>query len=77
MSEINDIDFEQDQQQVIEKTDIQTLASYCNVTKLQDIENMENRCLEKQKKKEKADKIGIRDNTQYASRAGFIISEIS
>ncbi len=30
MSEINDIDFEEDQQQLIEKTDIQTLASYCN-----------------------------------------------
>ena len=27
--EINDIDFEQDQQDLIEKTDIQTLASYC------------------------------------------------
>ena len=27
--EINDIDFEEDQQQLIEKTDIQTLASYC------------------------------------------------
>ena len=29
MSEINDIDFEEDQQNIIEKTDIQTLASYC------------------------------------------------
>ena len=29
MSEINDIDFEEDQQDLIEKTDIQTLASYC------------------------------------------------
>ena len=27
--EINDIDFEQDQQDLKEKTDIQTLASYC------------------------------------------------
>ena len=27
--EINDIDFEQDQQDLIEKTDVQTLASYC------------------------------------------------
>ena len=37
MSEINDIDFEEDQQQLIEKTDIQTLTSYCN--ELADIEN--------------------------------------
>ena len=28
MSEINDIDFEEDQQEVIEKTDINPLASY-------------------------------------------------
>ena len=50
MSEINDIDFEEDQQQLIEKTDIQTLASYCN--ELADIENnIDN--LEKQLKKQK------------------------
>ena len=57
MSEINDIDFEEDQQQLIEKTDIQTLASYCN--ELSDIENNINN-LEKQlkKQKEQADKIG-------------------
>ena len=57
MSEINDIDFEEDQQQLIEKTDIQTLASYCN--ELADIENNINN-LEKQlkKQKEQADKIG-------------------
>ena len=29
MSEINDIDFEQDQQEVLEKTDIKTLSHYC------------------------------------------------
>ena len=57
MSEINDIDFEEDQQQLIEKTDIQTLARYCN--ELADIENNINN-LEKQlkKQKEQADKIG-------------------
>ena len=27
--EINDIDFEQDQQEIIEKTDISTLSRYC------------------------------------------------
>ena len=29
MSEINDIDFEQDQQEVLEKTDIKTLSHCC------------------------------------------------
>ena len=29
MSEINDIDFEEDQQDIIEKTDIKTLSHYC------------------------------------------------
>ena len=29
MSEINDIDFEEDQQQILEKTDIKTLSHYC------------------------------------------------
>ena len=57
MSEINDIDFEQDQQDLIEKTDIQTLASYCQ--ELQQKED-EISSLEAQikKKKEEADKIG-------------------
>ena len=55
--EINDIDFEQDQQDLIEKTDIQTLASYCQ--ELQQKED-EISSLEAQikKKKEEADKIG-------------------
>ena len=54
--EINDIDFEQDQQDLIEKTDIQTLASYCQ--ELQQKED-EISSLEAQikKKKEEADKI--------------------
>ena len=37
MVEINDIDFEEDQQNIIEKTDIQTLASYCQ--ELQQVED--------------------------------------
>ena len=37
MSEINDIDFEEDQQEVLEKTDINTLASYCQ--ELQQVED--------------------------------------
>ena len=57
MSEINDIDFEEDQQQVLEKTDINTLASYC-----QELQQVEDHIalLEKEVKtqKEKADKIG-------------------
>ena len=57
MSEINDIDFEEDQQDIIEKTDIQTLASYC-----QELQQTEDHIamLEKEVKtqKEKADKIG-------------------
>ena len=56
MSEINDIDFEEDQQDLIEKTDIQTLASYC-----QELQQVEDHIalLEKEVKtqKEKADKI--------------------
>ena len=56
MVEINDIDFEEDQQDLIEKTDIQTLASYCQ--ELAEIENGIS-YLEEQLKahKEKADKI--------------------
>jgi len=56
MVEINDIDFEEDQQNIIEKTDIQTLASYCQ--ELAEIENGIS-YLEEQLKahKEKADKI--------------------
>ena len=57
MVEINDIDFEEDQQDIIEKTDIQTLASYCR--ELQQVED-HIELLEKEVKaqKEKADKIG-------------------
>jgi len=33
MSEINDIDFEEDQQEIIEKTDIVSLANYCKELK--------------------------------------------
>ena len=33
MTEINDIDFEEDQQEIIEKTDISTLANYCKELK--------------------------------------------
>ena len=36
MSEINDIDFEEDQQEIIEKTDISTLANYCKELKAYD-----------------------------------------
>ena len=57
MVEINDIYFEEDQQNIIEKTDIQTLASYC-----QELQQTEDHIamLEKEVKtqKEKADKIG-------------------
>ena len=57
MSEINDIDFEQDQQEVLEKTDIKTLSHYCLM--LQNYEdhliNMEK---DMKKIKEQADKIG-------------------
>ena len=57
MSEINNIDFEQDQQEVLEKTDIKTLSHYCLM--LQNYEdqliNMEK---EMKKIKEQADKIG-------------------
>ena len=54
MSEIN---FEEDQQQLIEKTDIQTLAGFCQELQAYEDEIVE---LEKQikYKKEKADKIG-------------------
>ena len=53
---MTDINFEEDQQDLIEKTDIQTLASYCQ--ELQTFEN-EIETLEQQIKfkKEKADKI--------------------
>ena len=57
MSEINNIDFEQDQQEVLEKTDIKTLSHYCLM--LQNYEdqlvNMEK---DMKKIKEQADKIG-------------------
>ena len=56
MTEINDIDFEEDQQNIIEKTNIQTLATYC-----QELQQTEDHIamLEKEVKtqKEKADKI--------------------
>ena len=57
MSEINNIDFEEDQQQLIEKTDIQTLAGFCQELQAYEDEIV---ALEKQIKfkKEKADKIG-------------------
>ena len=55
--EINDIDFEEDQQQLIEKTDIQTLASYCQELqqKEDEISTLEDLL---KKKKQEADKIG-------------------
>ena len=56
MSEINDIDFEEDQQDIIEKTDIKTLSHYCLM-----LQNYEDQIgnLEKDLKsvKEQADKI--------------------
>jgi hypothetical protein len=57
MTEINNIDFEEDQQQLIEKTDIQTLAGFCQELQAYEDEIV---ALEKQIKfkKEKADKIG-------------------
>ena len=55
--EINDIDFEQDQQEIIEKTDISTLSRYCLM--LQNIEDqMLNMEKDLKKLKEEADKIG-------------------
>ena len=55
--EINDIDFEQDQQDLIEKTDVQTLASYCQELqqKEDEISSLEDLL---KKKKQEADKIG-------------------
>ena len=55
--EINDIDFEQDQQEIIEKTDISTLSRYCLM--LQNLEaQMLNMEKDLKKLKEEADKIG-------------------
>ena len=56
MSEINDIDLEQDQQQILEKTDIKTLSHYCLM--LQNYEDQISN-MEKDIKniKEQADKI--------------------
>jgi len=56
MSEINDIDFEEDQQQILEKTDIKTLSHYCLM--LQNYEDQISN-MEKDIKniKEQADKI--------------------
>ena len=57
MSEINDIDFEQDQQEVVEKTDIKTLSHYCLM-----MQNYEDQLINMEKDmkkiKEQADKIG-------------------
>ena len=56
MSEINDIDFEQDQQEVLEKTDIKTLSHYCLM-----LQNYEDQLINMEKDmkkiKEQADKI--------------------
>ena len=56
MSEINDIDFEEDQQEIIEKTDIVSLAKYCKELKAyeDEISDLEDKI---KYKKEKADKI--------------------
>ena len=55
--EINDIDFEQDQQEIIEKTDISALSRYCLM-----LQNLEDQMLNMEKDlkklKEEADKIG-------------------
>ena len=57
MSEIKDIDFEQDQQEVLEKTDIKTLSHYCLM-----LQNYEDQLINMEKDmkkiKEQADKIG-------------------
>jgi phage terminase small subunit len=57
MSEINDIDFEEDQQELLEKSDINTLANYCKELKAyeDEISDLEEKI---KYKKEKADKIG-------------------
>jgi phage terminase small subunit len=57
MSEINDIDFEEDQQEILEKSDINTLANYCKELKAyeDEISDLEEKI---KYKKEKADKIG-------------------
>ena len=54
---MSEIDFEQDQQEIIEKTDINTLATYCRElqTYQNDIEKLEELL---KYKKEQADKIG-------------------
>ena len=56
MSEINNIDFEQDQQEVLEKTDIKTLSHYCLM-----LQNYEDQLINMEKDmkkiKEQADKI--------------------
>lgn len=56
MVEINDIDFEEDQQEILEKSDINTLANYCQELRAYEDEIAE---LEEKikNKKEKADKI--------------------
>jgi hypothetical protein len=56
MVEINDIDFEEDQQNIIEKTDINTLANYCRELQAyeDEIKDLEDKI---KYKKERADKI--------------------
>jgi hypothetical protein len=56
MTEINDIDFEEDQQNIIEKTNINTLANYCRELQAyeDEIQDLENKI---KYKKERADKI--------------------
>jgi hypothetical protein len=56
MNEINDIDFEQDQQEIVERTDIKTLSHYCLMLQNYEdqIANMEK---DIKKIKEQADKI--------------------
>jgi len=67
MVEINDIDFEQDQQDIIEKTDIKTLSHYCLMLQKSNNEKInmqltidkltaENEALKTENKKEKTEK---------------------
>ena len=57
MSEVNNIDFEEDQQEIVQKTNIQSLSRYCLM--LQNLEDqMVNMEKDLKKLKEEADKIG-------------------
>lgn len=73
--EINDIDFEEDQQDLIEKTDIQTLASYCQELQQKEDEISSLRFVEEKETRGRQD--WIRDHTQSLSRARVIIFETS